>query len=477
MLYSLTILLLGIVPTALLFLVVAMLGKKNGLHPLNILAWTMLLGYTLKSLYLAYAVAYNAPFVTQNLSRDIIPIGQIAVIVGVIGFIAGVLLFRRQNIRPDGAPYRPIYVMSKARYPELYYYPIFFVSFGLMVVYFFTMGFHEQILRGQFSSSKFFYDEEGGKSSLAFLTFGGDMVVAYFIHWLAFTKRVTIANIYVPAIAFVSLCYMLASRRNGVLMIIIATVMVIGIRTMNEKMSAKVKRWGLIAIVFVMLAFVSSIRLGGGEKSVQDLSFGGAISAAMEHSFEGAYFLDPAKTATIVDQTSAKDLFMYGESFVGAFVAPVPRILWPEKPLVRIGPLVAQMILQYDNNSGAPPGAVGEFYMNFGWLGIVFGMVTLGAFASMLYNRFESHVDKRFATPAYALFMLCIILFLVADFSLSFLYMIRYAVAIWICRQFWGKMVAQSERSERSRIGSSRRHARGNSGFKIDDAHVAKPAE
>ncbi len=451
MLYSLTILLLGIAPTALLFFVVASLGRNNGLNPLNVLAWTMLLGYTLKSIYLAYAVISGAPFVTQALSRDIIPLGQIAVNVGVIGFIAGVMLFRRRNLRPDGAPVNPVRMTAPQRYPELYYYPIFFVSLGLMVVYFFTMGFHEQILRGQFSASKFYYDEDGGKSSLAFLTFGGDMVVAYFIYWLAFTKRVTIANIYVPAIAFVSLCYMLASRRNGVLIIIIASVMVIGLRTVNEHVSAKFKRWGLIAVVFVLLAFVSSIRLGGGEKSLSDLNLGNAIGAALVHTFEGGYFLDPAKTATIVDQTEKKDLFMYGESFAGAFIAPVPRILWPDKPLVRIGPLVAQMILQYDNNSGAPPGAVGEFYMNFGWLGIFGGMLLLGAFASALYNRYERYADKRFSTPAYALFMLCIILFLVADFSLAFLYMIRYAIAIWICRQFWLKMVSQNERPRRVR--------------------------
>ncbi len=444
-----TILVLGIAPTALLFFVVAMLGRNNGLSPLNILAWTMLLGYTLKSLYLAYAVMAEASFVTEYWSRDIIHIGQLAVNVGVIAFIAGVLMFRRKNVRTDGTLINPITMGQPARFPELYYYPVFFVSLGLMVVYFFTMGFHEQLLRGQFTASKFYVDEEGGKSSLAFLTFGGDMVVAFFIYWLAFTKRITIANIYVPAIAFVSLCYMLASRRNGVLIIIIATVMVMSLRTINENVSSKFKRWALIGVAFLFLSFVSAIRMGGGEKEIQDLSIGASIGVAMEQTFEGAYFLDPAKTAVIVDQTEKKNLYMYGESFVGAFFAPIPRVLWPEKPLVRIGPLVAQTILQNNNNSGVPPGAVGEFYMNFGWGGIFVGMFLLGAISAQLYNRYERHVDKRFSTPAYALFMLCIIFFLVADFSLSFLYVIRYGVAIWICSQFWSKMVAKNESPRR----------------------------
>lgn len=310
-----------------------------------------------------------------------------------------------------------------------------------MIIYFFMMGFHQQILKGQFIASKFYFDEDGGKSSLAFLTIGADMIVAYFVYWLAFTKKITFANIYVLGIIFVSLCYMLASRRNGVLIIIIVSLMVLGHRLIRETVSAKVKRWGVVGIAIVLLSFVSAIRLGGREKDIGDLSLVGAAQATSEHVFQGAYFLDPAKTAAIIDQSQAKNLFMHGESFAGAFFAPIPRIIWPEKPLVRIGPIVAQEILHYENNSGAPPGAVGEFYMNFGWTGIFCGMFLLGAISASLFNRFQRHLDQRFGRPPYALMMLTIILFLTADFSLSVLYVIRYSVAIWLCKRFWDKAV------------------------------------
>ncbi|MEP6199938.1 MAG: O-antigen polymerase, partial [Marinomonas sp.] len=269
-----------------------------------------------------------------------------------------------------------------------------------------------------------------------------DLILVFFLYYLAFAKRLSVANLYVPAIMFISLCYMLASRRNGVMLIIVSVMMVYGLRIANEKIGAKLTRNGLIVAAIVLLAFVSAIRQGGGEKELSDLNLVGAISTSAEHTFEGAYFLDPAKTAAIIRQTDNRDLFLYGQSFTGALVAPIPRVLWPEKPNVRIGPYVAQEVLDYRNQSGVPPGAVGELYMNFGWAGIFFGMMALGALTGVIYSRYQAAPDKRFARPAYALAYLSIILFLFADFSLFILYLIRYSVGAFICIKFWQKMTA-----------------------------------
>jgi oligosaccharide repeat unit polymerase len=436
--YTLAIILLGILPPAVFLAMGRMLDRKGDLHPFTVMGWTLFIGYTIKSLYLAYAVNTGAPFRTDFLSADIIHIGQLAICIGLFGFVAGYMILQGTWSGQPFARPRANFLGS----PEYLYYPVFFLSVLLMMVYFYQMGFLTQLLTLRFEATKFYYDDEGVRSSLAFLTIGGDLILVYFVYWLTFTKRLTLANIYVPAIGLISLAYMLASRRNGVLLIIASVIMVYGVRTAREKYSAKIQRNAMIAVIFILLAFVSAIRQGGGEKELSDLNLSGAIASATEHTFEGAYFLDPAKTAAIIRQTNNRNLFLYGQSFTGAFFAPVPRVLWPEKPNVRIGPYVAQEVLDYDNNTGVPPGAIGEFYMNFGWAGVLFGMLGLGLMTAWLHNRYRVSTDRRFSRPAYALMYLCIILFLFADFSLFILYMIRYGLGIFLCVLFWQKMVA-----------------------------------
>lgn len=452
--YTLAIILLGILPPAVFLAMGRMLDRKGDLHPFTVMGWTLVIGYSIKSLYLAYAVNTGAPFRTDFLSADIIPVGQLAICFGLFGFMAGFMLLQGSW---SGLPYARPRTNYPAN-PEYLYYPAFFLSVLLMMIYFYQMGFVGQLISLRFEATKFYYDDEGVRSSLAFLTIGGDLILVYFVYWLAFTKRLTLANIYIPAIGLISLAYMLASRRNGVLLIIASVIMVYGLRTAREKYSAKIQRNALIAVIFILLAFVSAIRQGGGEKELSDLNLSGAIASAAEHTFEGAYFLDPAKTAAIIRQTDNRDLFLYGQSFTGAFFAPVPRVLWPDKPNVRIGPYVAQEVLDYDNRSGVPPGAIGELYMNFGWAGVFFGMMVLGMMTAWLHNRYRVSSDKRFSRPAYALMYLTIILFLFADFSLFVLYMIRYGLGIFLCVRFWQKIVAlDQQRVSKSRAEAWRR--------------------
>lgn len=443
--YTLTIILLGILPPALLLWMGKMLARNGDLHPFTVLGWTLVIGYSIKSLYLAYAVNTGAPFRTDWLSLDIVHVGQLAVCLGLLGFMAGYMLLQGSW---SGLPFARA-TRDYPRNPEYYYYPILWVSILLMLIYFYQMGFVDQILNLRFQASKWYIDEEGNRNALGYLTIGGDLILVYFLYWLAFTKRINLVNLYVPAIGLISLSYMLASRRNGVLLIIVTVIMVYGIRKARERLGSTVQRNAIIAVALVLLTFVSAIRVGGGEKSLSDLSLVDSIRTSAEQTFEGAYFLDPAKTAAIIRQTDRHQSFLYGSSFAGVVFAPVPRILWPEKPDVRIGPYVAQEILDFENRSGVPPGAIGEFYMNFGWAGVFFGMMMLGLFTAWIYNRYRAAGDKRFARPSYALLYLAVILFLFADFSLFVLYLIRYGIGIFICVRFWQKMVAlEAERTE-----------------------------
>ena len=128
---------------------------------------------------------------------------------------------------------------------------------------------------------------------------------------------------------------------------------------------------------------------------------------------------------------------MLGESFLMFFVAPIPRVIWSEKPSVRLGPYVAQALLDFNNNSGAPPSAVGEFYINFGISGVILGMFFLGGLLRILFATYLMSSDTKFSRIRYALSIMIIIHFLIGDFTYAILYVFKYGIAMAICERFW----------------------------------------
>ena len=70
----------------------------------------------------------------------------------------------------------------------------------------------------------------------------------------------------------------------------------------------------------------------------------------------------------------------YGASFYEAAIAVIPRVLWPDKPVFGgSGTIVRDMTgLPLSANTSWGVGQVMEFYINFGWVSLVLGFVTLG---------------------------------------------------------------------------------------------------
>ena len=430
-LYALVVLGLGLAPPLMLFGLARQEARFRVPSPLKVMAWTLLLGFTLKSLYLAGAIQFETPYRNDDLSRDIIHLGQLAVLIGAIFFAVGYVMTEKAA----GPAPRPL---AMPIHPSIAFPVAFTLSVALMVIFFVKMDFVSQIASLRFTATKFFVQEETGvKSSLGFLTVGGDLIVVAFLYYFAFAKRISPVHFIVLSLAFVCLCHMLSSRRNAVLIVIILATIIAGARLDRSGVLKKAQRYFVVGAMVLALSFVGLVRQSGGERSIGAGEVVDAIAVTYDQAMQGAYFLDPAKTATIIDQTSERDLFLYGTSFVNFFFFPIPRVLWPEKPQIRIGPYVAQVLLYYNNQSGAPPGGIGELYMNFGWAGIVVGMALVGMFAAMAWRRLKSYEDVRWGAIPFALHMICIIMFLVTDFSFAIISLIKYQIAIYICSSYW----------------------------------------
>ena len=436
--YQASIIILGILPWLICEISSKFSPKTHVPSPLKIMAWTYAIGYTLKSLYIAYAVGGTAHWKTRELSFDIIPLGQIAILISAISLIFGYFLFFRYP-----TTYQKPSLASRMSVNWVYP-PFFAICLGLMVIYFQKMGLLQQLLTLQFRTSKFFLDESTGiKSSLAFLTMGSDFIIVAALFFALATEKLRPYYVHIMALIFVSICFMMVGRRNGVMIPMILGLIVLPVRLKifpSQHLVSYLRQWRIIILIcalIIPLAFVSQIRGTNSEINASDLSFAQAFETAAEHTLQGAYFLDPAKTAVIIDHTMENKSYLYGETFLKFLYAPIPRILWPEKPNIRIGPYVAQNILGYYNSSGAPPGGVAELYLNFGWAGIILGSFILGALMALIHKNALSADNPAIGCIKYALYMMCIILFFTTDFSAAMISLIRYAIALFICEMFW----------------------------------------
>jgi hypothetical protein len=82
----------------------------------------------------------------------------------------------------------------------------------------------------------------------------------------------------------------------------------------------------------------------------------------------------------VLNLKSRPELFANGETLWDAMLAPVPRALWPDKPIVAgSGDLVSRFTgIRFAENTSVGIGQVMELYVNFGTLGVFLGFIVIG---------------------------------------------------------------------------------------------------
>ena len=79
--------------------------------------------------------------------------------------------------------------------------------------------------------------------------------------------------------------------------------------------------------------------------------------------------------AYIIDSVPERCDYQWGYSYYVQIVNPIPRFLWPDKPAIDSGLLMAQLKGQVNQTGEAyltsSPGLLGEMYLNFGGWGVV----------------------------------------------------------------------------------------------------------
>ena len=92
--------------------------------------------------------------------------------------------------------------------------------------------------------------------------------------------------------------------------------------------------------------------------------------------------------------------FYNGRASAPVLTALIPRILWPDKPAIRIGTWFALEIgAAYKNDAGYINNSInmtvaGELYLDFGWIGVILGSLLFGAFIALLWNSTKFYASE-----------------------------------------------------------------------------------
>jgi hypothetical protein len=128
-------------------------------------------------------------------------------------------------------------------------------------------------------------------------------------------------------------------------------------------------------------------------------------------------YLDVTLIAHLYDSVPHTIPYKYGATYFTWLTAPIPRVLWPEKPSLNMGVEITELVYGGKKWKGGieygttPAGIIGELILNFGAIGVPFGCLAYGFLIRLLYN---SSNQGRPHTPAGKL------LYLASMFTITF---------------------------------------------------------
>jgi oligosaccharide repeat unit polymerase len=105
----------------------------------------------------------------------------------------------------------------------------------------------------------------------------------------------------------------------------------------------------------------------------------------------------------MIDAIPREHQYLWGSSFAYLVFQPIPRSLWPGKPQAPVLTIINAILGSEAVTAGIAYPNVGEFYANFGALGIVGGMWLFGFLSRVLYEYLVAYRDNEWARIVYAL--------------------------------------------------------------------------
>lgn len=193
-------------------------------------------------------------------------------------------------------------------------------------------------------------------------------------------------------------------RRKGVLLILclnaillpayastraqIAYIVIIAL-VIHLLLGGSVRRGFLViaALIGAMLMGLLTLLRQQAQGGTEVFSVGQLFASLNEAIVLNVNFTEIFKTVNIMDAVPDTLPVSNGSTLLTYIVAPVPRSLWPDKPIIDAGVEVGVIVYKTDGSS-IPPGLIAELYWAFGTLGVIVGALALGALLRVAGDRF-----------------------------------------------------------------------------------------
>lgn len=306
------------------------------------------------------------------------------------------------------------------------------ISLFLVFLYFKKQDVFGFLLSGGLSVKKYFITDDGVRTSLTFLTIGGDFLYVLFCVRYFRVGRLKRVGFFYWGVLFLSfLVPFFSSTRSGLILYLLGLVVIYAY--INKAVSLKKMMVFSILAIF-LIGILGALRdvSRGGQGGVSVVS---SVETAVSHLLERPYLLSVDKLSFIVSRSSDRDILLLGESFASIVFLPIPRLFWEDKPSVRVGQFVGKNIYDRGNHSGVPPTFIGELFINFGWVGVVLGMFAFGVFSRGYYNSWGGESGD---LVLYSIILTSVgFLLLSADFSGGISRLFRLLVPYMVFKNFY----------------------------------------
>lgn len=189
--------------------------------------------------------------------------------------------------------------------------------------------------------------------------------------------------------------------RANYLAFVLAMIMVWAIRQ-RQKMVPRIQGLfllGMLTLAIVSLSIIGSNRYYFRERGVSIAAFAEGSRTAGSDLIRATSFVSGFEATLYLLQLVPDTYpFGYGGMYVYRYlVQPIPRILWPEKPMPFGFPGGDAQEFY-----GAAPGSIGEAYGSFGWFGIILFFFLTGLALNWAEKKFEEASKSPAIIAAYA---------------------------------------------------------------------------
>ena len=223
------------------------------------------------------------------------------------------------------------------------------------------------------------------------------------------------------------------------------------------------KAWFALAIAFVTLAFplyqgyrAEVIGMRGMSRSDAAADFGRSLDLALKgkgkveqgksEDYRAPSFLQRSALKPtmelLIAKTGSVAPFQKGYTLTLFFYGFVPRFIWPDKPDSSVGQLMnRQFHVSEDPRTYISATHLGEFYWNFGWPGIVAGMLAFGFMLGFINSKCDLS-ERRTLTRL--LVLVTVIYATIVRFegsiALEYIVLMRSLAIIWVMHMLFARV-------------------------------------